>query len=147
MEVLEWQAISVQHLVCPVAQRIDVECTGIHTAFIAPHTLPPLCDPSSSCPSPCPASSNPFPKNTTIIHGDVYSHATSQATSQYHSMFAAVFNCPEGVHTLAGAFCEGTVPDVVFYSSHQRTFDPKFKAAFDAQYENLEMRMRCQSQE
>ncbi len=46
MEVLEWQAVSVQHLVCPVAQRIDVECTGIHSAFISPHTILPLCDPS-----------------------------------------------------------------------------------------------------
>ena len=114
MEVVEWQAVSVQHLVCPVARRIDVECTGIHSAFISPHTIPPLCDPSLPCDSSCAASSSPFPRNTTIIAGDVYSRATSPATSPHPPLFAAVFNCPEGVHTLAGACCEGTVSDVVF---------------------------------
>ena len=103
MEVLEWQALSVQHLVCPSKQRIDVECTGIHTAFIVPHTIPTVCSAPSSCPVFCPSSSIPFPENTTIIAGDVYSHPSSPSSSPYPSHFAAVFDCPEGVHTLAGA--------------------------------------------
>lgn len=103
MEVLEWQALSVQHLVCPSKQLIDVECTGIHTAFIVPHTIPTVCSAPSSCPVFCPSSSIPFPENTTIIAGDVYSHPSSPPSSPYPSHFAAVFDCPEGVHTLAGA--------------------------------------------
>jgi hypothetical protein len=102
MEVLEWQALSVQHLVCPSKQRIDVECTGIHTAFIVPHTIGPLCKSPSDCPSFCAATSIPFPENTTIIAGDVYSHPSSPSSSPYPSLFAAVFDCPEGIHTLAG---------------------------------------------
>lgn len=139
MEVLEWQAVSVQHLVCPVAERVDVECTGIHTAFIVPHTIPSMCAESSTCPASCPASSIPFPANTTIINGDVYSHATSRASSATPSLFAAAFDCPAGVHTLAGN--PGSSPSAhtvvcarASLFALQRTYEPKSKRTFGARY-------------
>jgi hypothetical protein len=136
MEVLEWQAVSVQHLVCPVAQRIDVECTGTHTAFLVPHTLPPMCTPSATCPEHCPSSANPFPQNTTIINGDVYSHPTSHASTPQPSLFAAVFDCPEGVHTLAGVhmFPPAHRSFALLTPVCQHTSEPKYKARCAVSY-------------
>ena len=71
----------------------------LHRATHHPHRVRA----PSSCPVFCPSSSIPFPENTTIIAGDVYSHPSSPSSSPYPSHFAAVFDCPEGVHTLAGA--------------------------------------------